>query len=478
MQEINNKCRASSTSSPAVLWTPRSILLAVLLVALAPSSLFAQDRLYQGDNDEATPNPPRVMQPQGNKPPRAKLHLRKVLAHWIHANASGSSDPHGYVEFYRFWVTDAGTGTLVAGPLDGDGPHRYFALGPGDYDVHVQVTDNDGATDTVTKSIAINPEVKVTTNGAICSTARRASRRVATCSLPAQGPTPNDLPATTTANPSATLPVGSGTYTIDLEELATAAGASDNTPMWFQALGARGGNGSTSGTSKGGDGGNGGSAVTTTDISDFQSIYGTTTIYYYVGQDGIHNGKVGGSGGASTLILTTSSTAPSVTLSQVVLIAAGGGGGAGADLLDPGHDGGVGGCAIAHRGSPGTGTGDNGHGGDSGGGGGNGVGGSMANVGTSFAGGGGIGGFGGSNSFGSTGWINADVSFDNGHGGMGYSGGGGGYGGGGGGGEKLGGAGGGGSYSAAATQTSTQAPTSCKTSNSNGSIQVSFDLGM
>lgn len=56
----------------------------------------------------------------------------------------------------------------------------------------------------------------------------------------------------------------------------------EDTTMWIQAFGGSGGNG-VSCWENGGDGGDGGFAQMITTISDFSDTYGTTTVYYYIG---------------------------------------------------------------------------------------------------------------------------------------------------------------------------------------------------
>src|SRR5690606_18016027 len=68
-------------------------------------------------------------------------------------DGSGSSDTDGDVET---WSWDFGDGSEVATSSSASASHSFAAAG--DYDVKLTVTDDDGATDTVTKSITVASE--------------------------------------------------------------------------------------------------------------------------------------------------------------------------------------------------------------------------------------------------------------------------------------------------------------------------------
>ncbi len=119
-----------------------------------------------------------------------------------------------------------------------------------------------------------------------------------------------------------------------------------NTAMWVQAWGGAGGEGQQFGLEHGGHGGSGGFAQTITTINDYQARYGTTTLYYYLGDHG--KTKIafsgGGGGGAGTIVAATDHD---FSTSNVLLDAGGGGGGSEANIPYVGWNGSNGGSAIA-----------------------------------------------------------------------------------------------------------------------------------
>jgi FG-GAP-like repeat len=122
-----------------------------------------------------------------------------------------------------------------------------------------------------------------------------------------------------------------------------------DTVMWIQAWGGQGGQGSPGSDSNRSEGGVGGFAQTITTINDYQSNYGTSTLYYYLAsccQAEVTLSKAGG-GGASTIV---ASAANGLASNNVLLIAGGGGGGNYAFQFASGQDGGQGGVAIATSG--------------------------------------------------------------------------------------------------------------------------------
>jgi hypothetical protein len=270
---------------------------------------------------------------------------------------------------------------------------------------------------------------------------------------------------------------------VDLTQLPAVVGADPSSIIWIQAWGGLGGKGKGYDAEPGGDHGPAGFAQTITTIADFQSLFGTTTLYYYLGgQD--KSGHNAGKGGASTIVASQDLTnhAPQVGGGgNVALIAGGGGGGSHAQPVHSGHGGGAGGVAIATTSSHASGCGGNGgSGGGSGShgdGGCDGVGGDGGGSATGHNGHDGIGGYGGpvhagGNLTSTQGYVNKDPDLGgNGQGGDGGDGnggtgggGGGGYGGGGGGngGDSTyagGGGGGGGSWAKRATQDDSRAPT-------------------
>ena len=277
---------------------------------------------------------------------------------------------------------------------------------------------------------------------------------------------------------------------------------SDETPMWMIAWGANGGTGESAGFGAGGSSGLPGYAQTVTSLTEFKDRFGTSTIYYFLGNGGTHDLN-GGSGGTSTLVTVvdagTVSTKDLDLEDDVILIAGGGGGGGGASFFDDGDEGKAGGTAISTTAESKVGAGGNGSectgGSDSS----DGSGGSKGHD-NSTAGESGIGGKGGpgQGQFVNDTWINGTLNASNdGKGGSAGSftsggGGGGGYGGGGGEGgdrDELGGCGtdgsdchghggcGGGSYATRSTEDDANAPTEYQLNldTSDGELIIVFD---
>jgi hypothetical protein len=137
---------------------------------------------------------------------------------------------------------------------------------------------------------------------------------------------------TVTLSESAVCTVSKTTSAIDLagvvDELSQ-YGVTENSAFWIQAWGGRGSNGNVCCT-WGGTGGTSGYAQTTTTLSAFESAYGTTEFYYYLGTTGSFAANAGGDGGTGTLVTINDLSKNEVYLDDTLLIAgAGGGGGAG-----------------------------------------------------------------------------------------------------------------------------------------------------
>ena len=297
----------------------------------------------------------------------------------------------------------------------------------------------------------------------------------------------------TASSSSVSCLLPSGASLADLASLqayaAAVAGVSldDDTPMWIRAWGGQGG--ANDGTQAGGGQG---LAQTLTTLADYQSAYGSTDLYYYVGSlgDGSHEA---GKGGSSTIVASADLTTVDACLpptssgcTQNILLIAGGGGGGGSD-----DQGGAGGQAIAGFGEASAQPGADS---DDAGGGGSGVGGSANGTGDGgSAGNDGIGGAGGpvhtgNGASSTTGWLSAQPTTigSNGQGGEGKhdsssgfigGGGGGGWGGGGGGGaggSEGHGGGGGGSYAVAGSEDGTVPSGAPGTTN--GAVEVGFLL--
>ncbi|MEO8605161.1 MAG: hypothetical protein ABI629_21515, partial [bacterium] len=139
----------------------------------------------------------------------------------------------------------------------------------------------------------------------------------------------------------------------DLNTLGGLVGADSASTIWIRAWGGAGGKGSGVADADGGDGGDGGYAQTVTTVANYYNTFGTTQIYFYLGELGSDEHS-GGKGGSSTIVAAADLTADAPCISgcskaNIVLISGGGGGGGQAsdDGLYPGGRGGVGGVAIA-----------------------------------------------------------------------------------------------------------------------------------
>ncbi len=146
---------------------------------------------------------------------------------------------------------------------------------------------------------------------------------------------------------------------VDLASIPAASGAD---AIWIQAWG---GQGSSTPLENGaiGTAGERGFAQSLTTLSDYESTFGTTMLYYLLGDVGTFVGQsdgFAGSGGASTLVSAVPPTNTLDTASDVVVVAGGGGGGAVFCIEEPppgsppdctGADGGAAGVAMSNDGA-------------------------------------------------------------------------------------------------------------------------------
>jgi hypothetical protein len=209
---------------------------------------------------------------------------------------------------------------------------------------------------------------------------------------------------TATGTVSCTLPANASS--IDLATVVSAAHALNSTidaraTIVLAASGGAGASGDGHGTSKGGALGAGGFARMVTTLSDLSAGYGTTTIHYYLGDQGAGN-HPGGKGGASTIVAVADLSTTPPSAANVLLVAGGGGGGGAGGSSLPGYAGGNGGRAISTLGSSAVARGVDGRdgagsggGGDSGGFGHGGAGGDAGHGSDAKPGGAGTNGFGG-----------------------------------------------------------------------------------
>lgn len=191
-------------------------------------------------------------------------------------------------------------------------------------------------------------------------------------------------PHTCTANTDVlvvecTFETASGDYVVsDLANLIssanTALGSSPDvtkdTMMWIVGVGGAGGVGSTfGGCCKGGAEGRGGAGALFTSVNSLVGAYGTSALYYYVGQRGSAGGNWGiaGGGGASTIVALEPPPDPvdwvAPSADEVLAVAAGGGGGGAASGNWDGGAGGAGAVAVSTDSASGQATGGNGQGG-------------------------------------------------------------------------------------------------------------------
>ncbi|MEO1056184.1 MAG: PA14 domain-containing protein [Actinomycetota bacterium] len=133
--------------------------------------------------------------------------------------------------------------------------------------------------------------------------------------------------------------------------------ASGDTPIWIQMWGGQGGDGSPTpqlGFVQGSGGGAGFAQFVTT-VNSYEATFGTTTMWYALGDAGGNlsppNFPTGGSGGASTMVTAVDPATPSLQLifpTNVVGIAGGGGGGA-VTFDEPRANGGRGGAMLSNN---------------------------------------------------------------------------------------------------------------------------------
>jgi hypothetical protein len=323
----------------------------------------------------------------------------------------------------------------------------------------------------------------------------------------------NGPTCTTTPGETAVCQFDSTTTAVDIATLVSELsgyGVSANTAFWIEAWGGDGSDGNVC-CDFGGTGGQGGYAQMTTNLTAFNSQFGTTEIYYYLGLNGTYSANAGGDGGTATLLTTNDLFENDASLDDTLLIAGGGGGGGagrGEEHVCPGtsagyvfgENAGNGGIVfppssaqivVGQDGTNNYGTGRSGQGGQT-------MAGGTAGFGSSFNGGGPLaplGGRGGNHDNPSVGFVNASATKVSGVGGQGQDGGydagggggGGGYTGGGGGVRGFGdscvsGAGGGGSSFVrvpANSPTCAAAPKERPSNPSGGAgfVQIVFDLG-
>lgn len=252
-------------------------------------------------------------------------------------------------------VIDTSTGETVFGPetvsANSDSALLRVYFPTGEYLAKLTVTATTVTTD---EGTAVRG-----TEGQITDTAEKMFSVDAIIAFPEAGSCEATCSASS-ANPgqtSCTLPTDCFTLDLNQDVLQQAqkveSSISENTTMWLQAYCGSGGAGTT--VSLGGDGGSagaGGFAQTITTVKQYKAQFGTTAMFYYLGEAGTHDDSVG-TGGASTIVSDVEPQGGDpLSLDTLVLIAGGGGGGGeGAPTFfsGTGNDGGDGGFAYSSQ---------------------------------------------------------------------------------------------------------------------------------
>src|SRR5262245_37889344 len=112
----------------------------------------------------------------GTESSQAPIEAKLVVSarphepHWVETDASGTLDPAGRVVSYTFQVTDKASDKVVRGPVTSDRPRHGFALGPGEYEVELRVTDVEGAESTALAGLSVPADqVVLSKRGTPCS---------------------------------------------------------------------------------------------------------------------------------------------------------------------------------------------------------------------------------------------------------------------------------------------------------------------
>jgi len=255
------------------------------------------------------------------------------------ADASKSTTRNLEIVSYEFTVTDEATGETIAEVAFTDPEKSVFTpvVGQGTFGVRVKVTDNEGQTDTASAQLLTSGNCIADNDVAQCCVNSNSSPTQFTC-VPTNSQ--NNLELLTGGDRASLVEI--------IQLLPGGSNVNENTVLWIQAWGGAGGNGQNTTITDGGVGGNGKLATTITTISEFESNFGTTQIYYYAGNYGTHSG-FGGSGAASSIVATAASPA---SIDDIVVIS-GGGGGAGSGLgEEKGSNGADGAEATANADNP------------------------------------------------------------------------------------------------------------------------------
>lgn len=251
----------------------------------------------------------------------------------VDLDASGSSDPDGFVEHYTFQLFDADSGAVLAGPVFTREPFASLRVNrelPGRLRATVTIEDDENEIDTAEMSFG-GPELTCSTPNFACST----SAGVTECQLKA---------AATTFTTAELLSIAQVCDPTIAEE----------TPLRISAWGGGGARGANDWPRNGGAGGLSGLASLGTTLSDLDALYGADASYCYgLGQQGWFGGSTSGLGGASTILRTCANADQTLTTGVLLIAGGGGGGGAGGGGTQAGTSGGNGGIALSNMASSG-----------------------------------------------------------------------------------------------------------------------------
>ena len=99
--------------------------------------------------------------PAGNRPPKASLRFENLTrdrdaANWIRLDARGSEDRDGTIASYEYAIRSRSDGRSLEAPGQTMSPVAHVELSPGDYEVRVTVTDDQGQRGTDVRNLSIS----------------------------------------------------------------------------------------------------------------------------------------------------------------------------------------------------------------------------------------------------------------------------------------------------------------------------------
>ena len=311
----------------------KNLFLLFLIGFISLAAIGGCDNNNSGGTNQAT-----------NQPPQAELEVLRILPGRVDVHAGQSFDPDGHIEIYDFWLQDADTQEVLAGPVTTREPWATLH-----FDLGRSTNHNNQLVTAQNRNFGPNVQAMVTVqdnNKAIDMTAAPAPvGATASCSNANFQCTVDSSSGNTTCTP-----LGNGPFM--MSDLLSAAqicdsSLSNSTNLMIVAAGASGGRGADVGVTDGGGGANGGVAAMGTTIAALNTDFGASTMWAFgIGGGGSHSNTHSGTGGASTL-LRSSELVNQITTAGVLLIGPGGGGGGAADGFVSGHGGGTGGVAFS-----------------------------------------------------------------------------------------------------------------------------------